>query len=211
MEIGQWARWCCQCRAPRHPEHFSYGGWQVRYRRGERQGVGSLPRLGLEESLLDLASEASEDATVASVTRALAQARTTPARLAELVASRPRVSRRQLLTELCGEAAQGLESTLEWRFDKVVLRAHGLPKPQRQVCVGRARLDQRYERYDVVIELDGQRDHQEWSRDMMRDNAHALSLGVVTLRYGWDDTCAQPCAVASQIAAALRLRGWTAG
>ena len=30
------------------------------------------------------------------------------------------------------------------------------------------------------------RDHTQWSKDMFRDNAHAVHLGLLTLRYGGD-------------------------
>lgn len=196
------------CWVERHPEPFGWGPWRVRYRRGERRSLGTLPRIGLDEALLECASETDDDTTVAAVSRAFAQARTTPARLAQLLLSTPRVSRRQLLEELCSEASRGLESALEWRFDKVVLWAHALPRPSRQVKLGSSRVDLRYDQFRVVIELDGERDHLDWSRDMMRDNAHAVRDGTTTLRYGWTTTCGAPCVAASQIAEALALRGW---
>lgn len=59
------------------------------------------------------------------------------------------------------------------------------------------------------MELDGMRDHTNWSKDMWRDNEHALRLGAVTLRYGWWAVETSPCAVAAQLAAALSARGWT--
>lgn len=196
------------CWAARHPEPFGWGAWQVRYRRGERRGVGTLPRTSLDETLFDLASESDENTTVAAVTRAFAQSRTTPERIARRLSSMPRVGKRRLLDELCSVASKGIESALEWQFDKLVLRAHALPRPTRQVKIGRARVDLGYEEFRLVIELDGQRDHLDWSRDMMRDNAHAVRAGTTTLRYGWDATCNQACAAASQVAEALTIRGW---
>lgn len=45
-------------------------------------------------------------------------------------------------------------------------------------------------------------------RDRKRDNAHAV-VGWLTLRFGWWEVVNSPCAVAADIAAVLRARGWT--
>jgi hypothetical protein len=66
-----------------------------------------------------------------------------------------------------------------------------------------------YREYGVVVELDGRLGHTELGRfrDMDRDNAAGLD-GLFTLRYGGADLWGRPCAVAAQVAAALRQRGW---
>ena len=72
-------------------------------------------------------------------------------------------------------------------------------------------LDNLYEKYLVGVELDGLEAHprsERW-RDFRRDDAGAAD-GIITLRYGWSDVTRSPCAVAAQIAAVLRRRGWTA-
>jgi len=44
--------------------------------------------------------------------------------------------------------------------------------------------------------------------DIHRDNYFA-STGIVTLRYSWADVTSRPCQAAAEIAALLRMRGWT--
>lgn len=66
-----------------------------------------------------------------------------------------------------------------------------------------------YEEFALLIELDGRIGHVEegmW-RDRKRDNAHAI-VGWLTLRFGWWEVVNAPCAVATQIVAVLRARGW---
>ena len=73
---------------------------------------------------------------------------------------------------------------------------------------GATRMDVRYQEACLVVELDGVRDHTDWSRDMLRDNKRLLDDGALTLRYGWNAVVGQPCAVAAQVATALVSRGW---
>lgn len=84
----------------------------VSFRRSSRRGMGGLPRTIVEDTVLDAAKEADEDETVALVARALAQRLTTPPRLLTQMEQRQRVAHRGVLTELCGEAAAGVESVL---------------------------------------------------------------------------------------------------
>lgn len=187
---------------------ITHGKRAVHFKRGERTGRGEPRRTGVEQTLIDSASEADADTTVSVATRAFATRRTTPERVLGLLARTSRVAQRSLLTELCNASSQGLESALEWRFDQVVLRAHGLPLATRQLRLDRSRLDLVYTEYSLIIELDGRRDHDDWSRDMMRDNRHALR-GMSTLRFGWRNTCFESCAVASLVRQALLARGWS--
>jgi very-short-patch-repair endonuclease len=69
--------------------------------------------------------------------------------------------------------------------------------------------DVRYERYRLIVELDGRAAHpeqQRW-RDIRRDNASAAE-GCVTLRYSWFDVTQRTCAVAAEVGGVLRSRGW---
>lgn len=187
---------------------FAAGGWRVSYRQADRVGVGHLPRTRLARTLCDLANVADEDATVAAVAAAFAQRKIAPGQLGGQVAKMPRVRHRAMLLALCDSAASGIESALEWRFDQAVLRRHGLPAGERQCRTAGARVDLWYQGWAVIVELDGKRDHQHWSKDMFRDNEHAMRLGTVTLRYGWGAVCHQPCHVARQVAEVLNQRGW---
>jgi len=44
--------------------------------------------------------------------------------------------------------------------------------------------------------------------DIHRYNYFA-STGIVALRYSWADVTSRPCQAAAEIAALLRMRGWT--
>ncbi|MBB1511737.1 hypothetical protein H5399_03850 [Tessaracoccus sp. MC1627] len=187
---------------------FTVGQWSVVYRRGTRKGMGSPPRTSVETSLVDLARVSSEDATVAALARALAQGRTLPARILATLATRQRTRHSAVIKELCGYAGQGIESALEWRFQSQVLLPHGLPVPEKQARSVVGRGDSLYRDTRLAVELDGVRDHTEWSKDMARDNERLVAEDTSTLRYGWQAVTLDACAVAAQLADALGARGW---
>jgi hypothetical protein len=103
---------------------------------------------------------------------------------------------------------------LEFRYERDVERAHGLPEPVRQApFVGpngrRGRRDRLYRDYGVVVELDGRLAHpaeNQW-QDKDRDNAAAVD-GHQSLRYDWAQIRWHPCATALQVARVLRIHGW---
>jgi very-short-patch-repair endonuclease len=104
---------------------------------------------------------------------------------------------------------------LEFRYDRDVERAHGLPKASRQVPFkkpdgSRGFRDRCYEKYGLVVELDGKLAHPAERRghDRRRDN-DAAAGGGTTLRYDWDDVTRHGCATAAQVARSLAKRGWT--
>lgn len=187
---------------------FVVGPWRILFRCGRRASMGSMRRTRLDASLVDMAGRVSEDSAVAAVTRAFAQNKTTPGKLLAALEARRRTRHSAVLRELCGKAGEGIESALEWRFSRIVAR-HGLPAPERQIVDGASRIDARFGEQGLVVELDGARDHTDWSRDMMRDNRRLIETGDLTLRYGWNAVAGQPCAVVAQVVAALASRGWT--
>jgi len=119
------------------------------------------------------------------------------------------------LYDLIAAAAGGDHSVLEYRYDRDVERAHGLPEPVRQAPFAQAdgrrgRRDRLYREYALVVELDGRLAHaieDQW-RDKARDNAAAVD-GMHSLRYGWTRVRWQPCETALEVAKVLRGRGWT--
>lgn len=192
---------------PERRSDFSVGEWEVVFLRGRRRAVGAPSRTSLEMSLVDLAGRADENAAVAAVARALAQHRTTPERVLQCLDARRRTRHSAVLRELCSQSGQGIESALEWRFGQVLAR-HRLPSPERQVVVGSSRMDALFREQRLVVELDGARDHTDWSRDMVRDNQRLIDGQGITLRYGWRAVTDEGCVVAAQVAAALASRGW---
>ncbi len=183
-------------------------GWTISFRRGQRRAMGSPARTRVEDTILDSAAELDEDSLIAVVSRALAQRQTTSSRLSAALSSRERLRHRLVVRELCGVAGQGIESVLEWRYAERVERRHGLPSLERQAQVGGCeRIDGLYREFGLAVELDGRQFH-DATKDMVRDNLHALQSGVVTLRYGWHAVTGKPCFVAAQVAQALKTRGW---
>ncbi len=173
------------------------------------------PRTKAEETVLDLAQVAvSFDDVCGWVTRAFARDLTDEQRLRAAMRRRRRLRWRADLYELIAAAAQGDHSVLEYRYDRGVERAHGLPEAVRQApFIGpdgrRGRRDRLYRGYGVVVELDGRLAHpaeDQW-RDKARDNAAAVD-GQQSLRYGWTHVRWYPCATALQVATVLRRRGW---
>jgi hypothetical protein len=173
------------------------------------------PRTRVEETVLDLTQIATTfDDVCGWVTRAFARDLTDEERLRAAMGQRTKLRWRADLRELIAAAASGDHSVLEYRYDRDVERAHGLPAPVRQApFVGpdgrKGRRDRLYQKYGVVVELDGRLGHgpeDQW-RDKDRDNAAALD-GHQSLRYGWTHVRWHPCATALQVARVLRVHGW---
>jgi hypothetical protein len=173
------------------------------------------PRTRVEETVLDLTQTAATfDDLCGWVTRAFARELTDEEQLRAAMRQRKKLRWRSELHELIAAAAIGDHSVLEYRYDRDVERAHGLPEPVRQApFVGpdgrKGRRDRLYQKYGVVVELDGRLGHgpeDQW-RDKDRDNAAALD-GHQSLRYGWTHVRWHPCATALQVARVLRVHGW---
>ncbi len=173
------------------------------------------PRTRIEETTLDLTRLASSlDEAFGWLARACSRRLTTASLLSAAMAARPKMRWRTELTNALDDVAAGVHSVLEWRYVRNVEVRHGLPRAERQaisLAGNRTRyLDNQYQKFGVVVELDGGAAHPAESRwrDIHRDNASAAA-GMVTLRYGWADITEHPCRVASEIAAALHRGGWT--
>jgi len=178
-------------------------------------GHSNPPRTKVEETVLDLTQTAATfDDVCGWVTRAFARNLTDEARMRAAMRRRIKLRWRAELHELIAAAASGDHSVLEYRYDRDVERAHGLPEPVRQAPFARpggrgGRRDRLYREYAVVVELDGRLAHPveaQW-RDEARDRA-AAAAGLQSLRYGWTDVRQHPCATAIEVAKVLRARGW---
>ena len=185
------------------------------YALGAVQGHTYPPRTKIEETVLDLTQTAATfDDMCGWVTRAFARDLTDETRLRAAMGLRTKLRWRADLDELIAAAADGDHSVLEYRYDRDVERAHGLPKARRQVPFTgpggrRGRRDLVYEDYALVVELDGRLAHPEenaW-KDRSRDNAAAVD-GKQTLRYNWEQVRRKPCETAVEVATVLRQRGW---
>jgi hypothetical protein len=177
---------------------------------------GVIPHTLVEETVLDLVHSALEfNDACGWVTAAFAKGLTTQGLMRATMEMRKRLRWRHHLDEMVTAAAGGTHSVLEFRYDRHVERAHGLPAARRQVPFTkpngrRGFRDRYYAEYGLVVELDGKLAHPEHTRrrDKTRDNA-ATADGGSTLRYDWQDVTRDPCHTAAQVADALQARGWT--
>jgi very-short-patch-repair endonuclease len=174
------------------------------------------PVLTIEHTVIDLVELARTDAAaIEYVMRACRERRTTPKRILDAARSHPRLTRRPLLSAVCAEVRAGVASPLERLYRNRVERAHGLPVGARQSpeLIGEQRIyrDVAYRRHHLIVELDGRRGHEDalsGMRDQLRDNAARLA-GHMTLRFGWLAVAGHACRTADQVAAGLRVGGWT--
>jgi hypothetical protein len=181
--------------------------------RDARHPTRSPPQTRVEETVVDLTQVAGTlDDALGWLARACGRRLTTPDRLAEAMARRPRLRWRAELASALVDVAEGCHSLLELRYLRDVERRHGLPTASRQVSRrrrgGRWYDDVNYAAYATRVELDGGAGHGDraGSRDRRRDNA-AVVGGDAVLRYGWDDVAGRACATAAEVAAVLRRNG----
>jgi hypothetical protein len=177
---------------------------------------GVPPHTLAEETVIDLVHAATGlDDVIACVTGAFARRLTDEERLRREAAARRKLRWRAELDEIIRAGAGGANSVIEYRYDRDVERAHGLPPAARQAGFAkpdgtRGYRDRYYEEYGLIIELDGKQYHpdERKGRDQDRDNDATATVGA-TLRYGWIDVTRKPCASAAQVHAALTRRGYT--
>jgi len=176
---------------------------------------GIPPHTFYADTIIDLVAAAdSRDDVVAWISRGIARNLVTKAELESAMAARGRLRWRDQLDEIIGTVAGGSHFPLEYRYDHDVERAHGLPAAARQARFvmpdgTRGLRDRFYEKYGLVVELDGARYHpaEQRGRDQARDNEAAATIGA-TLRYGWAEVATAPCETAGQVYRALRKRGY---
>lgn len=181
---------------------------------GWRFARGVPPHTMVEETIVDLLDTAVHfDDAVGWITRAFQRNLTSEGNLRRAMDARKRLRWRARLDEVIPMAASGTDSTLEYRYDRDVEGAHDLPPARKQVPFvkpdgTRGFRDRYYDRYGLVVELDGRRYHEDRrDHDRRRDNAVAATAGA-TLRYGWDDVTRAQCETAAQVYVALRQRGY---
>ena len=190
------------------------GEW-VRFRQ-ERPGIRPVssiaqpPRTRVADTVLDLCAVGSESTCIHWVTTAVQRNLVTPDALRRALARRRRQPHRQLLSEIIGDAASGVQSNLEHRYRHDVERAHGLPNGTRQASPPQRAefVDVAYREFGLIVELDGRIGHLGRHRDRRRDNAN-VRVGAASLRYGWFEVSGDPCGVAVEVAEMLVGRGWS--
>lgn len=174
---------------------------------------GIPPYSTAEATVLDLVQAATdEDEVIALITRGFSKRVLDENFLRAVALTRKNRRWKRELDEIIPLAAGGAHSVLEYRHDRDVQRAHGLPEPVKQAKFRKSDgttgyRDRYYKEYRLVIELDGRLYHSDEQRDRIRDNQAAVS--GATLRYNWHDITRRACETAQQEATALRYRGWT--
>jgi hypothetical protein len=145
-----------------------------------RSGRGSPPRLGVEDTVLDLCQGSTEADVVGWVAAAVQRGLTTPVRLRRRVDERGRLRHRQLVLGLIDDVAVGAESPVEIAYLNDVERAHDLPAATgRAVRWATYITDVKYDPYALLVELDGRVAHEGKGRfrDMKRDKLTSSSVG----------------------------------
>jgi len=182
-----------------------------------RHPARTPPRTRIEQTILDLTqiSDSFEDA-FSWLCKGCGRRLVTPELIHAAASSRGRLRWRYEILEALPLIADGVHSNLEHTYVRNVEQAHGLPTARRQPRVMLERrlpsviyLDNLYDPFGVVVELDGRADHlieDRW-RDIHRDNSNARA-GKVTLRFSYVDVTDHRCAVAADVCGTLRSRGW---
>lgn len=178
-----------------------------------RRGVP--PHTFYTETIVDLVAAADNlDDVVAWVSRGVARNLVSAAQLKTAARTRKRFRWGEQIEEVIDRVAGGSHFPLEFRYDRDVERAHGLPAATRQAKFvkpdgSRGFRDRHYEKYGLIVELDGGEFHpaERHGQDRARDNEAAATAGA-TLRYCWADVDRTPCETAGQVYRALRTRGY---
>ncbi|WP_341266910.1 hypothetical protein [Gordonia malaquae] len=132
------------------------------------------PRVRLEQTVIDLAADATTAVEVIAVlSDAVGSRRTTAMRLLAALDARCRTQNGRFIRDILDDVHAATCSVLEHEYLTAVERAHGLPAPLRQAPTGVGRpgfRDLDYPEWGVVVELDGRLGH-----------ADAVSLTVLQL------------------------------
>jgi hypothetical protein len=131
----------------------------------------------------------------------------------DALAARQRLPRRDWVTGVLTDIAEGTCSVLEHGYLTRVERPHGLPGARRQLMgagrCGRIYRDASYA-VPVEVELDGRLFHDSAeSRDSDFDRDLLTQVeGGLTTRLSWGQVFDRPCWTAGQVGVLLQQRGW---
>lgn len=182
-----------------------------------RHPARTPPRTRVEHTILDLTQiSTSFDDAFSWLCKGCGRRLVTAQQIHAAAGTRARLRWGKEILEALPVISSGVHSNLERNYVRDVELAHGLPTATRQPRVvlrshgTRAiYLDNEYDPYGVVVELDGRADHlveDRW-RDIHRDNSNARA-GKVTLRFSQADVTSRNCDVAADVCGTLRSRGW---
>jgi hypothetical protein len=159
--------------------------------RGYSREMLHLPVTPVTTTVLDLVDSAETlDEAYGWLSRAITRRVTVPALLAPALAERKKFTRRKWLTDALTDIGGGAASSLERRWAYDVERPHGLPRATRQSrregADGLRSLDNRYEPWDVSVELG-------FKEVANHPCAQAGQLARALIEHGWDARKLKPC------------------
>jgi len=95
--------------------------------------LASPPRTVVEDTVLDMCASAANEAAVIGFLTLSIPRLTSPGKLRRALERRARIAHRLLISDILAEAANGVQSPLEYRWIEQVERPHRLPVPTRRV------------------------------------------------------------------------------
>ena len=173
----------------------------------------SIPVTTVARTLVDIAAVLSVDALARACHEAGVLYRTTPADIEAVLARRPRSRGAGQLRRIMRGDVRVTLSKLETRFLELV-SSDGLPLPETNRPAGGRRVDCRWPRHRLTVELDSYRFHNSrhaWEQDRRRER-EARGRGDDFRRYTYDDVFARPDLVLKELRTALdvqRVRFWS--
>ena len=181
----------------------------------------SPPRQRYDDAVIELADRSDNELdAIAVLADACGSRRTTAVRLQQRATIMSRLVRRDWLSAILRDVAEGTCSVLEHAYLIRVERAHGLPRGVRQTPARDERGRRMYRdvvhggpgpRWRQIVELDGRLGHdstKERDRDMERDLDAALE-NADTVRLGYGQVLMRACSTADKLGRLFRHRGWT--
>jgi very-short-patch-repair endonuclease len=150
--------------------------------------VDSIPVTAVARTLVDLAAELPAEALARACHEAGVRYGTTPRDVLTVLARRPRSRGAAKLRRIVEGDVQVTLSTLEARFLKL-LHNEALPLPLTNRLAGGRRVDCRWPRHRLTVELDGYRFHNSrysWEQDRRRER-EARARGDDFRRYTYGD------------------------
>ena len=175
----------------------------------------SIPVTTVARTLVDIAAVLSVEALARACHEAGVLYRTTPADIEAVLVRRPRSRGAGKLRRIMRGDVRVTLSKLEARFLELV-SSDGLPLPETNRLAGGRRVDCRWPRHRLTVELDSYRFHnsrQAWENDRRRER-EARARGDDFRRYTYDDVFARPDLVLKELRTALavqRVRFWSPG
>jgi Transcriptional regulator, AbiEi antitoxin len=176
-------------------------------RRRDATAHRGVPVTSVPRTLVDLAAVLGEEHLARACHEAEVRYRTTPGQVEEVLEQRPRSRGAGKLRRVLQGDIRVTLSTLERRFLDL-LQGAGLALPETNRPAGNHRVDCRWPRERLTIELDSYRYHgsrHAWEADRRRER-EAFARGDAFRRYTWGDVIERPNSILPELRALLPKR-----